>query len=304
MSRGARLFSSVITGDSNSFRSRYEAADFAFSHDLATNPIFDLSSLQQLLARRSGRQANCYWSSGAVDVQDPWNAGTRYRSSLHDTLLNIATNSSLVILKNVETDTLLGPFVQRVFEELGERVGARLQKDIIKRRATLLIASPHRTTSYHLDGDTNFLFQVRGGKLFHVLSKHDRRVIPDAELEAYFGGDPNAAIFKDSHGHAARSYRLAPGSGIHIPSTAPHWAHTLDSVSVALSVNFDLRSIEQRARVYRVNARLRALGLHPTPPGRSMAIDRLKLAAYGLMRAARRATPAHVRVTGARHSIG
>jgi hypothetical protein len=279
----------LIAGDCNSFQSRYETADFAFRHQLATHSVFELESLQRLLARHNVQGSNCYWSSGAVLVQDSWSAGTRERRSLRETLEAITTNDSLIILKNVESDSVLGPFVHQIMRELIDRVGEQLEHDIVRRRATLLIASPRRTTSYHMDGDTNFLFQITGSKLFHVLSKHDRRAVPDIELEEYFAGNPNAAVYKPARLPTARQYQLVPGAGIHIPSAAPHWAHTLDNVSIALSINFDLRSVEQRARIYRLNAQLRRWGLHPTPPGHSAILDGLKLAAHGLLRTARRA---------------
>lgn len=266
------------------FRSRYEVEDFEFSHKLTEDPVFALNSIQILLGRHLDQPANCYWSSGAVRVHDPWTAGTQNRLPLLETFSAIATSNSLIILKNIECDSVLGPVVRQIMDELLERVGARLRDDIVRPRATLLIASPRRMTSYHMDGDTNFLFQIRGRKRFNVVSKFDRSVLPESELESYFSGDVNAAVFKQSRLHGVRQYLLVPGSAIHIPSTAPHWACTLDDVSVALSINFDLRSIERRARLYRINARLRRLGLKPTPPGSSAYGDAMKLAAHGVVR--------------------
>jgi hypothetical protein len=59
---------------------------------------------------------------------------------------------------------------------------------------------------------------------------------------------------------------------------APHWAQNCDNVSIALSVNFDLRSIKRLGQIYKLNHRLRGFGLRPTPPGGSVWIDHLKLA--------------------------
>ncbi len=286
MSRATERF---VSGDSACFDSRYEAADFEFGHTLAAHPAFEWDALRQLLARHLGQSENCYWSSGAVGIKDPWTAGTQARQALLETFSSIATGDSLIILKCIETDPVLGPFVRLIMDELIERVGGRLRDDILKARATLLIASPYRTTSYHIDGDTNFLFQIRGRKFLHVHSKFDRRAVPETELENYFAGNANGAVFKEAYLHTARQYPLDPGIGIHIPSGAPHWAQTLDSVSVALSVNFDLCSIDRQARLYRMNARLRHIGLNPTAPGQSAGLDAIKLTLHGLMRAARRA---------------
>ena len=45
---------------------------------------------------------------------------------------------------------------------------------------------------------------------------------------------------------------------------------------MALSVNFDIASMAPLKRVYRVNGRLRKLGLKPKPPGVSQWRDSLK----------------------------
>jgi hypothetical protein len=64
-----------------------------------------------------------------------------------------------------------------------------------------------------------------------------------------------------------------------VPCLAAHWAENLDSPSVALSINFDLRSIGSLGRIYRLNGKLRQHGLHPVPPGVSERRDRLKVGA-------------------------
>jgi hypothetical protein len=46
---------------------------------------------------------------------------------------------------------------------------------------------------------------------------------------------------------------------------------------VALSLNYDLRSIQRSGRIYAINRRLRRLGIEPTPPGISVWRDRTKL---------------------------
>jgi hypothetical protein len=67
-----------------------------------------------------------------------------------------------------------------------------------------------------------------------------------------------------------------------------HWAKNLDSPSVALSINFDLRSVTSAGRVYRFNGRLRKFGLHPVPPGISGWRDNVKTTALDLLQQAAR----------------
>jgi hypothetical protein len=106
---------------------------------------------------------------------------------------------------------------------------------------SLLIASPRRITSYHIDADTNFLFQIAGDKSISVFNQADRLLISDRELESYYAGDINRASFKQSRQQEGKTYEL-------------------------------------EARIYKLNHRLRRYGLKPTPPGVSLWRDRVKLA--------------------------
>lgn len=76
-----------------------------------------------------------------------------------------------------------------------------------------------------------------------------------------------------------------PGTDVHHPVCAPHWVKNGSDYSVALSINFCMRSFDQRAKVYQINHYLRKLGLSPTPPGKSVWRDRLKIATLELISA-------------------
>ena len=268
------------------FGAGYNRASFFFRHGLAGNPLFELDSLVNLSRRLPAHSDFAYWSNGKVDVDDHWEkSGPQY--SLQDTLLNIAGNNSLVMLKHVGQDAVFGPLLQRLLATVVELCGSRMRDDVIVGRATLLIASPHRITAYHIDADTNFLLQLAGDKDLSVFDQSDHSLITDEELERYHAGDANGAQFKEARQQDAHHYELGAGCGAHIPCTAPHWAQNRDKVSVALSLNYDLRSVARETRIYRLNHRLRRLGLHPTPPGVSRWRDSLKLASETSIEAVR-----------------
>jgi hypothetical protein len=265
------------------FKRNYNRCSFAFSHELRGNPLFDLQHLIDYSRLLPDKPQLAYWSNGTVSVTDRWETPDGPRPSLQDTIAHIAENNSLVLLKRIELDATFGPFMRELMRQVTDLVGSVMRDDVIIGRGTLLIASPRRITSYHIDADTNFLFQITGDKLISVFNQADRMLISDRELESYYAGDLNGASFKQSREQDGKTYELKPGLGIHIPSMAPHWAQNGDNVSIALSVNFDLRSIERLARIYKLNHRLRRYGFKPTPPGVSLWRDRVKLAgAYGL----------------------
>jgi hypothetical protein len=172
--------------------------------------------------------------------------------------------------------------------EILDRVGSALRADIAESRATLIVSSPHRVTPYHIDAETNFLFQVRGEKIVNVFDPADRSVLTDRELERFYGGDFSAAAYKPERQPGAFVSAFGPGDGIHIPLHAPHWMQNGDSVSVALSVNISLESNRRVAQLYKMNHLMRKTGLSPAPPGAQRWRDRIKLAAAGGLNYARR----------------
>jgi hypothetical protein len=270
------------------FDAHYNRAGFLFSHTLHRNPLFELPQLLELAARRPAEPQYAYWSNGRVGVAHRWDANVAPRRALTDTVAHIADNDSLVLLKHVERDAVFGPSIRQICEQVIELSGVRMRADVLEARGTLLIASPGRLTSYHLDADVNFLFQVAGDKWLSVFDQEDRTLTSHEELERYYDGDPNGAVFKESRQPEAQLYDLRPGLGVHIPSMAPHWAQNRERPSVALSINFDLRSVSRLGRIYHFNCKLRRHGIRPRPPGASAWRDSLKLAALSGLAAAQR----------------
>jgi hypothetical protein len=277
----------AAAGEAAEFARSYNRRSFLFRHELSDNPLFAMSSLRDVARRRGDPPADVYWSNAAAAVTDRWEKGADGRRSLLDTIDTIAGNDALIMLKHVELDPVLAPVLGRLLSSMIALAGVRMREDVIVGRATILIAAPHRITAYHLDADTNFLFQIAGDKTFCVFDQCDRTLVSDDELERYYGGDGNGATFKPERRGEAETYQLRPGLGVHVPSAAPHWAQNGNTVSVALSLNYDLRSIQREGRIYALNRRLRRLGLDPRPPGQSPWRDRIKLATIGAVRTLR-----------------
>lgn len=269
------------------FTRNYNRASFLFQHALTENPLFELDKLAELATRFSEHRERLYFSSGRGTVQDRWNGDGGTGNSVAQAIASIAERDSLIMLKRVELDPEFGPLVQNLLSAIVDAVGPQMRDDVIIGRGTVLIASPHRITSYHLDADVNWLFQVRGDKTIHVYDQMDRTLVTNEELENYFAGDPNGAVFRENRIDDAIKYDLLAGRGVHIPCGAPHWAMNRDTPSVALSVNFDLKSMQRLGRIYRLNSRLRRIGVKPIGPGLLPWRDRLKLAALAGLDAVR-----------------
>jgi hypothetical protein len=267
---------SILHDPGSAFEDRHNRQSFAFEHRLYRHPLLEPANLVELARRRPDGPGFAYWSNGAVDRAARWEESAR-RQSLVDTIAGIAQNDSLVLLKRVEQDTVYAPLMGAVLSEVVEACGSRMRDDVIVGRATILLASPGRITAYHMDADCNYLFQVAGDKIIRVFDQRDRQLVSHEAREQFFAGNINSARPDPLWPDAGPSHRLGAGIGVHIPCLAPHWAQVGPTPSVAVSINFDLRSEARVGRIYRMNAILRRRGISPLSPGISPWCDSIKL---------------------------
>jgi hypothetical protein len=268
---------SVLLPDQRpAFATNYNRASFSFEHSLHELEVFDPP---QLVALASRLPDPAYYSTANAAIGDGWKR-IGERRSLAETLAGIRSTNSLVLLKHCEKDPIHGALFRGLMDDVVDHVGPRLRSDLECGRATLIISSPGRITSYHIDAEVNFLLQVRGDKTLHAFDPSDRSILSDVELEAFYGGDHDGAQYKLERQSDARTFALGPGAGVHLPLHAPHWARAKGDVCVGLSLNFTLRSASRLAALYKMNRRLRRAGLRPSAPGVSPWRDRVKLAAF------------------------
>jgi hypothetical protein len=255
----------ILSDPDGQFPPTYNRSTFMFRHGLPGHPFLQLPSLIDL-AGRLEKHDGCYWSNGSVNVTDRWEKGTDRRQSLRETLENIEHNDSLVILKYVVHDPIVGSLFRDILAAIIRLARPERVEDVVVGRTTILIASPHRTTAYHIDSDVNYLLQVAGDKSFAVFDQTDRTLVTDEELECFFNGDLSAAHFKPDRDADATIYDLKEGFGVHVPSLAPHWARNGGQVSVAVSCNFDVAPLMRLSAIYKTNHRLRSIGFRPRSP--------------------------------------
>lgn len=274
----------LLSDPNGSFRHHYNTSSFMFAHGL-DGDAFSLPALLGVAARLPQTDEFVYWSNGPVRVTDRWEQGKAARLTLPETISGIAGNNSMVILKHVEQDPEIGPMLRAFLQSVVDLSGPAMRDDVVVGEALILLSSPNRVTSYHIDAECNYLVQLVGDKTLNVFDPADRTLITHDELESFHDGDHNGALYKPDRQNEARIYDLKAGHGVHIPVGAPHWVQNGDNVSVALSINYELRSVHRMSRIYRVNRRLRRrLGGSPTAPGASAWRDALKLAvARGLI---------------------
>ena len=268
----------VLTDPDGQFARNYNRRNFLFRHELKDHPLFELPNLIALAKRPAHVEA--YWSNGMVEPTNSWGTDRAPRLTLIETIANIGENNSLVILKQVAQDPVYGPVLQGFLASVVALSGEQMRQDVVVGETSILISSPNRLTPYHMDDDCNFLMQAVGNKtLFGYMITTIGRWCSHEEREQYHMGNLNSIVYQESRKCEATAYELDAGYGVHIPVFAPHWVRNHDNISVALSVNYQLRPMLAEKRIYRVNSLLRKLGAAPTPPGFSPSRDRWKIAA-------------------------
>lgn len=265
-----------IVADPADFRAQFNRRSFELSHHLASNPLFGLPSLMELAKRTlKTRPQDLYYDAGNIRVDQRWDAVPERTFSAVEAMQRIENCGAWFIFRSAQRDPEYRVFLDRGLAEIKANIGPDIDSEIMVEDIIIFVTSPKRVTSYHIDRECNFLLQIRGTKTLHVFDREDREVLSEVEIERFWSTDNNSARYKPHLQNRAASYKLAPGKGVHIPVNCPHWIENDDNVSVSLSVNFQFKDT-LRANAYRANFLLRKLGLDPTPPGRSRALDSVK----------------------------
>jgi Cupin-like domain len=274
----------IIETDTPKFRKEFNLSSFMFSHNLAGHPLFEIPRLLELANTilGKGESAKIACQVGQIPVNLKWSEVPR-KNQVLEAIARIQESGSWILIKGAQVDPEYNTVLEQIVLELEELTGVSLRKEITWLDAYIFIASPYSITPYHIDHESNFLFQIHGDKEMNLFNPRDRSVLTEKEIEQYYIGQLSSANYTEEKQTKASVYHLTPGQAIHHPSLAPHWVKNGSNVSVSLSINFCMRSFDLQARVYQINHYLRKLGLEPTPPGKSAIKDYAKILALEIL---------------------
>ncbi|HMP79353.1 MAG TPA: cupin-like domain-containing protein [Pirellulaceae bacterium] len=262
------------------FRENVDLRPYRLMHRLQDHPLLTLDSLVELAKRLPLDQREYVFAKqefGTHEAGDHYaHAGSFDELSTEEMILNIEAQNRVIVLRNVESDAEYGKFVNETLGTLQEQIEA-VTGPISGRESFIFISPPRAYTPFHYDPEQNLFLQVRGGKEFAVYDVLDRDVMPAVALEDYLALNkrtPCAPEYFDRY----QLFDLCPGTGVYVPTTAPHWVRTLDEISISISINFRTPSSIRRDRVCRFNRMLRKCGLrpHPMSPRADSFRDRVK----------------------------
>ena len=276
----------ILQACKKEFKSNFNLHPFKFNHTLHQSGLFEIPRIVELTKRMIERNGNfCalnfkHGSIGAKfgDGSTNTKSGAMPQSErLDETVSRLGENGTWIKLTRAQDyDPEYAQVLDLITSELESLSGWPLREDMTYVTMTLLLSSPNISTPFHLDHETNFLFQLQGSKDVCLFPATDRELVPDQEVENYYSGNFDAVRYRPEMQDRGTVYRLTPGEVVHHPPLAPHWVKNGDNISVSISINYCMKSLEKRARVYQANYFLRKMGLKPLPPGLSPLRDGLK----------------------------
>jgi hypothetical protein len=276
-----RPTTAVIDAEVGVFQEAFNRRSFAFPHRLANHPLFTIPRLadaaQAVLDKGDGERF-------VVFDAKSFEAGTGFgttsaRNRLPESVRRLPEGRTWLKISSAnEADPDYAEVLRQIIHDISELTGRDLVSEITWSSLTVFMASPGIVTPYHIDHESNFLFQVQGEKDVWLFDQDDRVILSDIEIEKFYAGDAEAARYKPNLRERGTVYHLTPGAAVHHPPLAPHLVRNGDSVSVSVSVGFCMRALDRRAKVYQFNNLMRRVGLRPLRPGRSNLRDRMKAA--------------------------
>jgi|HubBroStandDraft_5_1064220.scaffolds.fasta_scaffold56971_2 hypothetical protein len=262
------------------FADHFDHHPFQFRHALDKMEIFQMPALLKLAERcMQKRQFKSHYETGEP-VVDGFFGNKPSDMTLVQALERIGEDRNWIILKRIHEEPEYRAALEVFISELSELSGIDLRRRYHDPILTIFITSPNRITPYHLDGEANFLAQVQGKKSVFLYNAHDPYILTNEETEKYWAGKLQAPRWHEELADGQWRFDVAPGLGVFNPATFPHWVKNTDNVSVSVSINFK-RVRNDAIGAYRTNYYARKMGLHPTAPGQSPAIDRMKNLTFG-----------------------
>jgi hypothetical protein len=248
-------------------------------HQLQDHPLFAMPRLLELaqwLPRKyvrinSGNVAIC-----ATPDQIP---GTGL--SIEQSFERIHDSDTRIMLKAIELHPEYRELLHSCLAEI-EALGHPGTRHIDSREGYVFISAPNMVTPYHMDPEINFLLQIRGRKVFHVLPGDDRSILSEEAIEGFYSGNFHSLPFKEEAKGRAVPFDMQPGAGVHIPVNHPHWVTTYNEVTISFALTLQTLETKRRGTVYAVNYNLRRCGMKPRSFGRSRLSDSVKHRGYRL----------------------
>lgn len=242
----------------SAFAAAYPDRHAQMNHDLAGHPLFSREGIAALAERLPADRVE--YNRGDLPLgirpEDVPDNGL----SIADTIRDIDSNGSWMVLKNVERDRVYGSLLESALGELAPIVEAKTGP-MLHMQAFLFLSSPGSVTPFHMDPEHNILLQIAGEKTMTVFPAGDREVVPAQQSEGFHLGSHRNLHWDDAFLAKSKAVRLLPGDAISMPVKAPHFVQNGPEVSISFSITWRSRRSIAEGELHSLNARLRKYGL-------------------------------------------
>lgn len=242
---------------------------FALSHELATHPLIQPESLAELADSLPRDMVE--HNSGQVAAITPGGAVQRADLSPGEIVRTIETNNCWIVLP-----IHAAPAYRDLYDALFDEVRPKLppeQGEILVHQAVFFLATGGSTTPAHIDLEHGLLLHLLGEKEVSVGGFPDPGTAQQKIERMHLGEHRNVSAPPQN----ARTFKLLPGDGVHIPGFTPHVVHTAGAqVSLSLTIAMKTEALMRESAVHRANAHLRRLGMKPGAPGAHLRSDWVK----------------------------
>ncbi|MDM0113755.1 hypothetical protein QTI66_16470 [Variovorax sp. J22R133] len=247
---------------------------FIFEHRLAGHPLFERPRLAKLAEAMldTGDHLRCSASGFQCDNSPEG------RRKLVGAIVDMEEANSWIKLSHAnqvlpEYDEVL----QSVLRDVELMLDFPLRKVMTWSGMTIFMNPPDYFVRYHFDHESSLLLQIAGEKDVCVYPP-DNRVLTETEIEGFYHGDVMAGRYREEVEAFATHQIITPGTGVHLPQLGPHSVRNNKQASISVSIFYDLRAHDEKARICQFNWYLRRMGITPAPVGKSVMTDRAKIA--------------------------
>jgi Cupin superfamily protein len=196
-----------------------------------------------------------------------------------DVIRDLHNANAWLTLLMVEDDPAMAEIMNAHLDQLEEGMAAKQDKraKLRKRVAFVFVSSPNSVTPVHFDIEHSLLMQVSGSKTVSI-GRWGNAEARRHEFNRYWEG---------SHGRIedlppeVAAYAMTPGRAVYIPPGTPHWVHNGPDISLSVTLTYFTAATVRENRVENFNAHLRRRHMNPREPGRSAAVDTVKVCAMG-----------------------
>ena len=231
-------------------RTLYERKPFKFRHEFTKNSWFSRDRILDLADALP--ETSVEYNLADIPVSQPVTSLPDNNLTLQETIKNIETCGSWVLLKSVEQHGDYAELIDHCLEEISKELGLRVD-EMLSPRSFLFLASPGGVTPFHFDPEHNFLLQIEGRKKIQIFDPFDRAIVTDRQLQDFAAGAHRNLPFKETFAERGEWFDFSAGEGVYIPFLAPHWVKNSESVSVSFSISFETAKTKRTLSSYRRN---------------------------------------------------